>query len=67
MDKVDNTIGAQLIIQLQGVIATVVYTAVATYVIFKIISFIIGDIRVNEDDESQGLDIVSHNERGYDI
>ena len=48
-------------------IATVVYTAVATYVIFKIISFIIGDIRVNEDDESQGLDIVSHNERGYDI
>ena len=63
----DNTIGAQLIIQLQGVIATVVYTAVATYVIFKIISFIIGDIRVNEDDESQGLDIVSHNERGYDI
>lgn len=63
----DNTIGSQLLIQLQGVGATVIYTAVVTFIIFKLIGALIGEIRVDEDDESQGLDIVSHNERGYDI
>ena len=63
----DNTIGAQLAIQAQGILAAVAYTAVVTYIIFKVISVLTGGIRVNEDEESQGLDIVSHNERGYDI
>jgi len=63
----DNTIGAQLAIQTQGVVATIAYTAIVTYIIFKVISLLIGGIRVDEDGQSQGLDIVSHNERGYDI
>ncbi|MGB2271559.1 MAG: ammonium transporter [Pseudomonadales bacterium] len=63
----DNSIGEQLSIQATGIVATVVYTAVVTYIIFKVIGLMTGGIRVDEDQESEGLDLVSHNERGYDI
>ena len=63
----DNSISAQLAIQAQGIVATIAYTAIVTYIIFKVIGLLTGGIRVGEDDEAQGLDIVSHNERGYDI
>ncbi len=63
----DGSIGSQLGVQATGVIATVAYTAVATFVIFKVIGLLTGGIRVDEDDESQGLDIVAHNEKGYDL
>ena len=63
----DNSIGEQLSIQATGIVATVAYTAVVTYIIFKVIGLITGGIRVDEDQESEGLDLVSHNERGYDI
>jgi Amt family ammonium transporter len=39
---------------------------VVTYLIFKVIDVMVG-LRVEEEDETQGLDIISHNERGYDI
>ncbi len=63
----DNSIGTQLGIQFTGVAAGVVYTAVATFIIFKVISVMVGGLRVEEEDESQGLDLVSHNEKGYDL
>lgn len=63
----DNSIGTQLAIQAQGVGAAVVYTAVATFVIFKVIGLMTGGLRVDEDDESVGLDLVAHNEKGYDL
>ncbi len=63
----DNSIGTQLAIQAQGVGAAIVYTAVATYVIFKVIGLMTGGIRVDEEDESVGLDLVAHNEKGYDL
>jgi Amt family ammonium transporter len=63
---VDTTMGAQLNVQLIGVLATIVYTAVVTAVIFKLIDLMVG-LRVNSDEETEGLDIVSHNERGYDL
>ena len=49
-----------------GVIATVAYTAVVTYVILLITGAMVGN-RVEEDEELEGLDLVSHNERGYDL
>lgn len=60
------TISSQLGVQFVGVIATIVYTAVATFIILKIIEPITG-LRVSDDEEQQGIDITSHEEKGYDL
>jgi Amt family ammonium transporter len=52
--------------QLTGIEATVVFTAVVTYVILKILDAVIG-LCVNEEQKLQGLDIVICEERGYDL
>jgi len=57
-----NQLGTQAI----GVIATIGYTAVVTLVILKITEVVCGN-RVDEDTETQGLDLTQHNERGYDL
>ncbi|MDR6710539.1 Amt family ammonium transporter [Pseudomonas hunanensis] len=59
-------IGAQFWIQAKGVIFTVVYTAIVTYVILKVLDMVMG-LRVNEEEESVGLDLAQHNERGYNL
>ena len=59
-------IGAQVWIQAKGVIFTVVYTAIVTYVILKVLDVVMG-LRVNEEVESVGLDLAQHNERGYNL
>ena len=61
-----DSMGAQLAVQLTGVLATVVFTIVVTYIILKLIDALIG-LRVDEEDEIQGLDISLHEERGYDL
>ena len=60
------SIADQLSVQAVGVIAAIVYTAVITFVILKITDVVVGN-RVEDDEELEGLDLVSHNERGYDI
>jgi len=60
------TMGSQLGVQVMGIVATAVYTAVLTYIILKIVNGITG-MRVSEEEESTGLDIVLHDERGYDL
>jgi len=60
------TISSQLGVQFVGVVSTILYTAVATYVILKIIEPITG-LRVSGDEEQQGIDISSHEEKGYDL
>ena len=62
----DIDIGSQLGIQAIGVIATIAYTAVVTYIILMITNAMVGN-RIEDDEELEGLDLVSHNERGYDI
>ncbi len=59
-------IGEQLVVQLIGVGAVAVYTGVLTFVILKIIDLVVG-LRVSEEEETEGLDINQHNERGYDL
>ncbi|MCW9079404.1 MAG: ammonium transporter [Gammaproteobacteria bacterium] len=61
-----SSIGGQVYVQLIGVVATVVFTAVVTYVILKLVGALLG-LRVDEDQETEGLDIALHEERGYDI
>ncbi|ENV95994.1 MULTISPECIES: ammonium transporter [Acinetobacter] len=56
------TFAGQLWVQVEGVLATMVYSGVATFVILKVIDLVIG-IRVNADDERMGLDLSQHGER----
>ncbi|MCM2330737.1 MAG: ammonium transporter [Pseudomonas sagittaria] len=59
-------IGAQLFTQFKGVAFTVVYTAIVTFVILKVLDVVMG-LRVSEETESVGLDLAEHNERGYNL
>ncbi|TGO02765.1 ammonia channel protein [Candidatus Thiomargarita nelsonii] len=61
-----SSIGEQLGIQFVGVISILVYTAVLTFVILKVVDVIIG-LRVTKEEEIEGLDIALHEERGYII
>ena len=53
-------------IQIYSVLVTLIWTAVFTYIILKIIS-LITPLRVSEDEEITGLDTTSHGESGYNI
>lgn len=64
--KVDLNIGSQVWIQLQGVLFTVVYCAIVSFIILKVIDAIIG-LRVSEEEETEGLDLSQHDERGYNL
>ena len=57
----------QVLIQAEGVVITAIYTAIATAIIFKIVSLITGGARVGSDEESQGLDEVEHGERAFTL
>ena len=62
----DISIVDQLGVQAVGVLAGIVYTAVVTFIILKLTEVLIGN-RVDDEQELEGLDLVSHNERGYDL
>ena len=62
----DIVISSQLGVQAIGVVATVVYTGTVTWFILKLTDVLAGN-RVDEDQEQEGLDLVAHNERGYDL
>ncbi|MEX7474799.1 ammonium transporter, partial [Acinetobacter baumannii] len=53
------TFAGQLWVQVEGVLATMVYSGIATFIILKVIDLIIG-LRVNSDDERMGLDLSQH-------
>jgi Amt family ammonium transporter len=56
----------QLLVQLIAVGVTIGYASVTTYLIYKLVDFIIG-VRVDEDSELMGLDVSQHNERAYTV
>lgn len=60
----NSSISAQLGAQAIGVVSTTVYTSICSFIILKILDSLIG-LRVDEDQESEGLDLSLHNERGY--
>ena len=59
-----QTASSQFIVQFKGVALTVCWTAVFTYLILKLTSFIT-PLRVEEEEEIEGLDLRSHGEKGY--
>ena len=62
--KADFSIASQLLIQAEGVVITIVWSAVVAYVAYKIVDMVVG-LRVSEEDEREGLDITSHGETAY--
>jgi Amt family ammonium transporter len=60
------SMGEQVGVQFLGVAATLVWCAVATWVILKVVDAVIG-LRVTADEETEGLDIVLHDETGYNL
>ena len=60
----DYSIGGQVWIQFQAVATTIVWSAVVSYIAYKLVDMIIG-LRVSEEDEREGLDISSHGESAY--
>ncbi|MBF0263747.1 MAG: ammonium transporter [Gammaproteobacteria bacterium] len=60
------TMMSQLTVQFIGVLATFVYTLVVTYILLKVIDKFV-NLRLDAEEETEGLDIVSHDERGYDF
>ena len=54
-------------VQLTGILATGIYTAIATFIILKIVSALTSGIRVTDEQEQQGLDITDHDEKGYSM
>ncbi|HKI74820.1 MAG TPA: ammonium transporter [Pseudomonadales bacterium] len=59
-----TTMGGQMVAQVIGVGATIIYCGVVSFILLKIIDVVVG-LRVDEEEESQGLDISLHDERGY--
>jgi Amt family ammonium transporter len=57
-------LGSQLKVQVYGLAATAGWTALGTWVILKAVG-LITPLRVDEEDEIEGLDITQHEERGY--
>ncbi len=62
----DYSIGAQVWVQLQGVLLTVVWSAVVAFVAFRLVDLMVG-LRVPEEEERQGLDISAHGETAYHV
>ena len=61
-----SSIGGQLKVQAIGVAATFAYTGVMTFIILKLVDAMVG-LRVDDEAENQGLDLVLHDERGYNL
>ena len=63
----NETMLDQLLVQATGVGATIVYTAVVSFVLFKVVALMTDGLRVDEEQEIQGLDISQHEETGYSL
>jgi Amt family ammonium transporter len=58
--------GAQFVEQLIGAVSIAVWCGVISFVLFKVIDMMIG-LRVSEEEETEGLDLTQHDERGYNL
>jgi Amt family ammonium transporter len=65
-DPGETTMGAQVWIQIKSVLFTVVFTGVGSFVLLKLVDMLVG-LRVSAEDETLGLDLALHDERGYNL
>ncbi|MCP4287792.1 MAG: ammonium transporter, partial [Gammaproteobacteria bacterium] len=62
-----SSMGGQIWVQLVGVVTVIVFTAVVTWIILKLVGLLTGGLRVSEEQEVEGLDHISHEESGYNM
>ena len=60
------TMASQVQVQIVGIVSTFVYTGIATYILLKLVDAMLG-LRIDTEDETRGLDLAEHDERGYDL
>lgn len=63
----NTTILQQLGVQAIGIVVTLAYTAALTFGILKVVALVTGGLRVNSEEETIGVDLICHGERGYDL
>ena len=56
----------QFLVQLKGIVVIGAWTALASWILLKLIGMVT-PLRVSEEDELQGLDVTEHEERSYDL
>ena len=60
------TMASQTYVQIVGIASTFVYTGIVTFILLKLVDKLLV-LRVDEEDETRGLDLTEHDERGYDL
>jgi ammonia channel protein AmtB len=58
--------GAQFVEQAIGAFSIAIWCGVVSFILFKVIDAVIG-LRVDEEEETEGLDLTQHDERGYNL
>ncbi|MBA6390582.1 ammonium transporter [Colwellia sp. BRX10-3] len=62
-----STMIGQVTVQLIGIGSTILYTAVVSYILFKLVALLTGGLRVSKEQEITGLDLTEHDEVGYNL
>ena len=62
-----TTMLGQVTVQLIGIGSTILYTAVVSYILFKIVAVMTKGLRVSKEQETTGLDLTEHDEVGYNM
>lgn len=60
------TMASQTYVQIVGIGSTFVYTGIVTFILLKLVDKLLV-LRVDDEDETRGLDLTEHDERGYDL
>lgn len=60
------SVAGQLGVQVVGVVVTLVWSGVASFIILKVVDTAVG-LRVSEQEEIEGLDLITHGEKGYTL
>ena len=60
------TMGGQVMVQIIGIVATIGYTAILSFVLLKVVG-VITPLRASDDEETMGLDLALHDEHGYNL
>jgi ammonium transporter, Amt family len=60
------SLGGQLWAQTLGVLVAVVFSGIGTWVLLKVVALVV-PLRASLEDETEGLDLSMHNERGYNF
>jgi Amt family ammonium transporter len=60
------SMGAQVGKQLVGIAATIIYCFIVSIIILKVVDGMVG-LRVTQDEETEGLDLILHDEAGYNL